>query len=235
MQRALLRAAPARDDGSRPRSAAGRRTSPVARITLAEARGRVAQALVMEGNLDEARNALDAVIAAAARAARSCALELGLLYRGFVHYWQGEYAAAEARLAEALLLSEERGDGFEAFGARMFVGLARANQGRMSEALADFEHAIVLARRNGERFWRAAAGEPARLGPPRARRAGEGSGIRHARLGPRAREPVALDARGRRAPEPLRRRRACRRSRQGRRRARDARGRDRIAADGCAG
>ena len=35
----------------------------------------------------------------------------------------------------------------------MFVGLSRVNQGRMSEGLADFEHGIVLARRNGDHFW----------------------------------------------------------------------------------
>ncbi len=120
---------------------------------LSEGRGRVAQVLVMEGRLDEASAALDAVITAAKESGSQAALQLGLAYRGFVHYWQGEYRAAETRGGEALIVCEERGDGFQAFAARMFVGLAQVNQGRMSEALAEFEHAIVLASRNGERFW----------------------------------------------------------------------------------
>ncbi len=120
---------------------------------LAEARGRVAQALVMEGRLKEAGRALDAVIVAARASGSLAALQLGLVYRGFVHYWHGEFQATETRMTEALVVCEERGDGFEAFAVRMFVGLARANLGRMSEALLDLEHAQVFAGRNGDRFW----------------------------------------------------------------------------------
>ena len=93
------------------------------------------------------------MIVAARESGSLTALQVGLVYRGFVHYWQGEYRASEARMAEALVVCEERGDGFEVFAVRMFLGLARANQGRMSEALADFEHAEVFAARNGDRFW----------------------------------------------------------------------------------
>jgi tetratricopeptide (TPR) repeat protein len=120
---------------------------------LAEAHARAALVLLVQGRLDEAGAALDAVIAGARESGSVGALQIGLSQRGFVHYWQTEYRAAEGRLAEALVLCEERGDGFEAFLARMFTGLARANQGRLSEALADFEHAILLAGRNGDRFW----------------------------------------------------------------------------------
>ena len=141
---------------------------------LAEARGRVAQALVMDGRLKEAGRALDAVIAAARASGSRAALQLGLVYRGFVHYWQGEFPACEARMAEALVVCEERGDGFEAFAVRMFQGLARANQGRMSEALADFEHAEVFAARNGDRFWQPRLVSQQGYDPPRARRRREG-------------------------------------------------------------
>ena len=56
-------------------------------------------------------------------------------------------------MTEALLVCEERGDGFEAFAVRLLQGMARANLGRMSEALSDLEHAQVFAGRNGDRFW----------------------------------------------------------------------------------
>jgi hypothetical protein len=120
---------------------------------LAEARGRVAQSLVMEGRLKEARRTLDAVILEARASGSQAALQVGLVYRGFVHYWHTEFAACEARMTEALSVCEERGDGFEAFAVRMFLGLARANSGRMSEALSDLEQAEVFAARNGDRFW----------------------------------------------------------------------------------
>ena len=120
---------------------------------LAEARCRAALVLVLEGRLDAACKALDAAIADARQCGSLFALQIGLGYRGFVHYWQSEFEAAEVLLSEALLLAEERGDGFEAFLARLLLGLSRANRGRLSEGLADFEHAIVLARRNGDRYW----------------------------------------------------------------------------------
>jgi tetratricopeptide (TPR) repeat protein len=120
---------------------------------LAEAHGRVAQALVLEGRLGEACTALDAVVADARASGSLAALQLGLIYRGFVHYWHGEFQAAEARMAEALVVCEERGDGFAALSARMFLGASRVNLGRMSEALSDLEHALVFAHRNGDRFW----------------------------------------------------------------------------------
>ena len=47
----------------------------------------------------------------------------------------------------------ELGDGFYALAARMFLGLARVNLGRISEALDDFADAIAMARRNDDRYW----------------------------------------------------------------------------------
>jgi len=120
---------------------------------LAEARGRETQALVMRGELNEASRKLDGVIAEARASGSQAALQLGLVYRGFVHYWHCEFAACESRMTEALAVCEERGDGFEVFAVRMFQALARANQGRMSEGLADLARAEVFAGRNGDRFW----------------------------------------------------------------------------------
>jgi tetratricopeptide (TPR) repeat protein len=131
--------------------AAEREASP---LRLSEARARVAQVLVFEGRLDEAARALDELIASARESGAASALQAGLIYRGFVHYWRSEYQAAEALSAEGALIAEELGDGFEDLAARMFAGLARANLGRPSEALADFHQALSVAERNGDRFWR---------------------------------------------------------------------------------
>ncbi len=131
--------------------AAEREASP---LRLAEARARVAQALVFEGRLDQAGRALDEVIAAARASGARSALQAGLDYRGFVHYWRSEYTAAEAALDEGFALAEELGDGFETLAARMFRGLSRANLGRCTDALADFEQGLALAESNGDRFWR---------------------------------------------------------------------------------
>jgi tetratricopeptide (TPR) repeat protein len=134
--------------------AAAREGSP---LRQAEGRARLALPLVVEARLDEAASALDAVIASVIASARASgaasALGTGLWYRGFVHYWKSEYAAAEALSAEGALVAEELGDGFDALGARMFEGLARANLGRVSEALATFEQALSLAERNRDPFW----------------------------------------------------------------------------------
>ena len=96
---------------------------------------------------------LDDAIAAARRRGPRVALKIALSYRGFVHYWQTEYQAAEATSVEALSIATELGDGFYALAARMFLGLARANLGRISEALDDFADAIAVAQRNDDRYW----------------------------------------------------------------------------------
>jgi tetratricopeptide (TPR) repeat protein len=119
----------------------------------AEAEARMGQVLVGEGRFDEAVAMLDGAIASARHHDRPVALQMALGYRGLVHYWQTEYAAAEARSLEAEGLARRRGDGFYVLGAGMFKGLARGYQGRLSEALADFEDAIALARRNDDRYW----------------------------------------------------------------------------------
>ncbi|HSD26692.1 MAG TPA: AAA family ATPase, partial [Vicinamibacteria bacterium] len=130
--------------------AAAREGSP---LRQSEARARLAPLLVVEGRLDEAARALDDVITSARASGAASALGTGLWYRGFVHYWRTEYAAAEALSAEGALLAEELGNGFEALGARMFEGLARVNLGRVSEALATFQAALSLAERNRDSFW----------------------------------------------------------------------------------
>jgi tetratricopeptide (TPR) repeat protein len=118
-----------------------------------EARARLGQVLVVEGRLDEAVPVLRDVIDAARPGGRSVALEIALIFRGFAHYWQTRYEAAEADGAEAVALATELGDGFYALGTRMYLGLARVNLGRLSEALDDFTDTIALARRNDDRYW----------------------------------------------------------------------------------
>ena len=130
--------------------AAAREGSP---LRQSEARARLAPLLVVEGRLDEAARALDDVITSARASGAAAALGTGLWYRGFVHYWRSEYAAAESLSAEGALLAEELGNGFDALGARMFEGLARVNLGRVSEALATFQQALSLAERNRDSFW----------------------------------------------------------------------------------
>jgi tetratricopeptide (TPR) repeat protein len=119
----------------------------------AEADARIGQVLVVEGRLGEAGPVLDGAIASARRRGPRVALKIALTYRAFAHYWQTEYGAAETTGFEAVSTATELGDGFYALAARMFLGLARANQGRISEAVDDFTDALALARRNDDRYW----------------------------------------------------------------------------------
>jgi len=109
--------------------------------------------LVGQGRFDEAIPVLDRAVEAARQGGPAVALKIALLYRGLVHYWQTEYHATETACLEALSLATALGDGFYALGARMFLGLARGNLGRLSEALDDFGDAIAAARRNDDRYW----------------------------------------------------------------------------------
>ena len=117
-----------------------------------EARGRLGQVLACEGRFAEAIPLLDGVIEAARAAGPPVALQLGLTYRGLIHYWQTEFEAAEALMAEAASIAANR-SAFDLLAARMFVGVSRIKLGRISEGLNELLAAIALARRNGDRFW----------------------------------------------------------------------------------
>jgi tetratricopeptide (TPR) repeat protein len=54
---------------------------------------------------------------------------------------------------EAVSIAIDDGDGFYALGCSMFLGLSRANLGRVSDAITVFQHAIGQAERNCERYW----------------------------------------------------------------------------------
>jgi tetratricopeptide (TPR) repeat protein len=118
----------------------------------AEARGRLGQVLVCEGRFAEAIPLLDGVIEAARADGPAVALQLGLMYRGLVHYWQAEFEAAEVLMEEASRIAADR-SAFDFLATRMFVGLSRIKLGRISEGIQVFLEAIALARRNSERFW----------------------------------------------------------------------------------
>jgi tetratricopeptide (TPR) repeat protein len=113
----------------------------------------VGQILQHEGNLGDCKALLEDVIALARRGGHRRPLVAGLTYRGVVHYWQSEYAAAEERFAEALPLASELRDGMMVLICLQFQGLTLANRGRMSRALAALAEGMEMGQRNGDRFW----------------------------------------------------------------------------------
>jgi tetratricopeptide (TPR) repeat protein len=113
----------------------------------------VAQILQHDGSLDDCKKLLDEIIPLARDLGHRRALLAGMAYRGVVHYWQSEYARAEERLAEALPLASELRDGLMVLICLQFLGLARGNRGRMSQALVALHEGLEMGRRNGDRFW----------------------------------------------------------------------------------
>ena len=166
---------------------------------LAEARGRVAQALVMEGKLKEARRAVESVIAEAQRerlagraSARPRVPRLRALLAQRVPGLRGAHG-------EALVVCEERGDGFEALRRPHVPGLARANQGRIVRGAprpragrSSSRPATAIA--SGSRGWSACRAGSTASSPTVEKARGS-----RARARARARESLALDARDRRA------------------------------------
>jgi tetratricopeptide (TPR) repeat protein len=113
----------------------------------------VGQILQHEGNLADCKALLEDVIALARGGGHRRPLLEGLAYRGIVHYWQSEYAAAEERLAEALPLASELRDGMMILICLQFQGLTLGNRGRMSRALTALAEGMEMGKRNGDRFW----------------------------------------------------------------------------------
>jgi len=115
---------------------------------------RVAQILEAEGRLTETIPLLDEIIDAGRRLGYERALLAALTYRGFTHYWMGEYGQAEGLFAEGVATGARLRDGFLFLACRTFYDLCRARQGLLSKALEGLEETAEVARRNGDRFWR---------------------------------------------------------------------------------
>ena len=152
---ALFFAQRADDMSARARELLDVATRAGADADVEEARARIGQALVCEGRLFEAAPLLDEVLVRARHRGLRVALKFALMYRGFIHYWQTEYLATEARNGEAAAAAAagDIGDGFYVLAARMFCGLSRVHLGRISEALEDFRDAKAFAERNDDRYW----------------------------------------------------------------------------------
>jgi tetratricopeptide (TPR) repeat protein len=73
---------------------------------------------------------------------------IGLTYRGIVQFWRSDYAQAERIQVEASHLAAEARDGFHLPLALLYLGLTRANRGRISEAMASMREGLDLAKRN---------------------------------------------------------------------------------------
>lgn len=112
----------------------------------------IAQVLQEDGNLADCRRLLDEVLVLALKGPLHVRLA-ALAYRGVVHYWQSEYALAEQRLTEALALASELRDSMMVLIVLQFLGLARANRGRITQALAALTEGKEMGVRNGDRFW----------------------------------------------------------------------------------
>jgi tetratricopeptide (TPR) repeat protein len=86
-----------------------------------------------------------------ARSANSpAALLRTLTYRGVGHFFQTEFAEAEAVLSEAVELASRLRDWGLLRTALFFLGWTRASLGRISEALATFECVREMAARNAD-------------------------------------------------------------------------------------
>ncbi len=104
--------------------------------------------LGVNGRLPEAQTHWDRCIPLARSSANRVALASGLTYQGVKHFWQSEYQIAEATQLEAAGLAAEIRDGFYLPLALFYLGLTRANRGRLSAAMASLDEALDLSKRN---------------------------------------------------------------------------------------
>jgi tetratricopeptide (TPR) repeat protein len=105
------------------------------------------------GELAESKPLLDEIIRRARAINHRPALLNGLVWRGQLYFFQSEYEKAEEVLTESREISEELRNAFHLLHSLFFLGLLRANMGRMSEALRTLNEATEMAARNGDRFW----------------------------------------------------------------------------------
>ena len=105
------------------------------------------------GELKEAKQLLDEVVATSRKLNHKPGLVSGLTWRACLHFFQSEYELAIAMTNEALKLASELRDGFLMLTSMFFLGLSQGNQGKMSASLETLNDALTKARRNGDLFW----------------------------------------------------------------------------------
>jgi len=105
------------------------------------------------GELKEAKQLLDEVVATSKKLNHKPSLLGGLAWRACLHFFQSEYALAVDMTRDALRLASELRDGFLMLTSLFFLGLSQGNQGKMSASLATLNEALEKARRNGDLFW----------------------------------------------------------------------------------
>ncbi len=101
------------------------------------------------GELGAAIELLDRSVERGRALQHRSALAAGLTWRGGVYNWQADYASAERCIREARPLTIESRNAVWLGQATFGLGIALANQGRISEALATLEGGLELFDRNG--------------------------------------------------------------------------------------
>ena len=117
-------------------------------VLLAEAGIQRAIFLQVTGRLPESQTHWDRCIPLARSTGHRTTLAYGLTFRGIKQFWESNYEAAETTQLEAAGLAADAHDGFSLPLALFYLGLSRVNSGRLSEALANLNDALGLAKRN---------------------------------------------------------------------------------------
>ena len=105
------------------------------------------------GELDQSERAFSEVIRSATSMGYKPGMLNGMVWMQCIRFFQSEYEEAEKLGVRAAELASELRDAFSVMTCYFFLGLTRANLGRMSEALATLHEGIAVARRNGDLFW----------------------------------------------------------------------------------
>lgn len=113
----------------------------------------MAQRNTCYGELDDAIKLNEQIIAEATAVEDKAALAMALLQRGQLHLHQTEYAQALVMLDRGVNKTLELGDNFKHMYGLFMLGMAQANFGKISLALATFERFRAIAERNGDRAW----------------------------------------------------------------------------------
>jgi tetratricopeptide (TPR) repeat protein/predicted Ser/Thr protein kinase len=106
-----------------------------------------------DGEIVALKPIADEIVQTARATNHNPVLCVGLVNRGFVHFFQSEYELAEPVVSEALALARELRDAFSVLRSLFALGLVQGSRGRISDALATLHEAMTVARRNGNRIF----------------------------------------------------------------------------------